>query len=118
MSIQNINSTSSASRPTGDSAPVVVPRTQAAPVEVPQAAVTSEPTPAQLQRMVAVANQAMQRISSSLEFSVDEATNKTVIRVVEKQTGQLIMQFPTEDMLSITRAIDNAQQSILLRQKA
>ena len=124
MDIPNINSAVLVSNYIGNSAsaPVAAPRTTATQVDLPQAAVKSEPTsaptPAQIQSMVAVANKAMQQINASLEFSVDEATNKTVIQVTEKQTGQVIMQFPTEEMLSITRAIDNAQQSILLKQKA
>ena len=120
MSMQNINSTPSVAVSTANSAaaPVAAPRTTAALVDLPQAAVKSAPTPAQLQSMVEGANKAMQKINSNLTFLVDEATNKAVVKVVEAQTGQVIMQFPTEEMLSITRAIDNAQQSILLRQTA
>ena len=119
MLIQNINST--APRLTGDGAPkpvVAAPQTQTAPVDLPQAAVKRDPTSAQVQNMVDGANKAMRQINSNLEFSVDEATNKAVVKVVESQTGQVIMQFPTEDMLAITRAIDSAQQSILLKQTA
>ena len=113
----NINTTA---LPSSDSAraPVAAPRTEAAPAAVPQAAAKSAPSPAELQSMVASANKAMQKVDSNLAFSVDESTNKTVITVSEKTTGQVIMQFPTEDMLSITRAIDSAQQGILLKQQA
>ena len=120
MVVQNINSAALVSSYIGNNAPapVAAPRTESAPVNLPQAAVKSEPAPAQLQNMVDGANKAMQKINSSLEFSIDDATSKTVIKVTEKESGQVIMQFPTDEMLSITRAIDSAQQSILLRQTA
>ncbi len=120
MIIQNINSAAPAPRLTRDSAPapVVAPGTGTAPVDLPQAAVRSDPTPAQLQSMADNANKAMRQINSNVEFSVDEVTNKTVVKVVESQTGQIVMQIPSEEMLAITRAIDRAQQGILLRQKA
>ena len=120
MDVPNINSAALVSNHIGNSAsaPVAAPRTTATQVDLPQAAVKSEPTPAQVQNMVDGANKAMRQINASLEFSVDEATNKTVIQVTEKQTGQVIMQFPTDEMLAITRAIDSAQQGILLKQQA
>ena len=71
--------------------------------------------------MVETANKAMDKANSSLEFTVDNATNKTIIKVMEAQSGKVIMQFPSEEMLSITRAIDHAQrpqQGILLKDKA
>jgi flagellar protein FlaG len=80
--------------------------------------VTPAPSSEQLQHMVDKANKAMDKASSNLEFTVDDATNKTVIKVTEAQSGKVIMQFPSEEMLSITRAIDHAQKGVLLKEKA
>jgi flagellar protein FlaG len=68
--------------------------------------------------MVETANQALEKSSSKLAFSVDDTTNKTVVKVTESQSGKLIMQFPSEEMLAITRALDQSQQGALLREKA
>lgn len=119
MSAPTINS-HVAARTAPDSAPVAVatPKSSAAPVELPKVAVKSAPSPEQLKRMVDDANKSLNKSSSKLEFSVDDATNKTIVKVTESQSGKLIMQFPSEEMLSVTRAIDHAQQGALLKEKA
>jgi flagellar protein FlaG len=122
MSTQNINSAVSSRGLPGDTVPVAAasPR-KAAPADHPAGNVKNAPSPDQLQHMVDTANKAMDKANSNLEFTVDNATNKTVIKVTESQSGKVIMQFPSEEMLSITRAIDHAQrpqQGILLKEKA
>lgn len=120
MSTPNINNTVSARGLTGESASVVttarakgaVPETVQEPVKNPP------PTPEHLKRLVESANKALDKSSAQLAFSVDDATNKSVVRVTELQSGKLIMQFPSEEMLAITRAIDQSQQGALLREKA
>jgi len=37
---------------------------------------------------------------------------------VDTETGDVIRQFPSEDMLAISRSIDRFQQGLLLKQKA
>jgi flagellar protein FlaG len=63
-------------------------------------------------------NQAMRQSNRNLEFSVDTDTNKTVVRMVDTSTGELIRQFPSETTLAISRGIDQFQQGLLLKQKA
>ena len=120
MSTPNINTNTPSRGVTADSAPVAVavPKGNAAPVELPKVAVKSTPSPEQLKNMVDKANQNLSKSSSQLEFSVDNLTDKTIIKVKEAQSGKLIMQFPSEEMLSVTRAIDRAQQGVLLKDKA
>jgi flagellar protein FlaG len=119
MSTQNINSAVSNRGMSTDTAPVVtVPKSKAAPAEHQAVAAKGAPSPEQLQRMLEKANKAMDKVNSSLEFTVDDATNKTVIKVTEANSGKLIMQFPSEEMLSITRAIDHAQKGVLVKEKA
>jgi flagellar protein FlaG len=123
MSTPNINNAMPQRGISGDSTPVITPavtvaKSKAAPAE--QHAVTAKgtPSPEQLQNMVEKANKAMDKASSNIEFTVDGTTNKTVIKVMEAQSGKVIMQFPSEEMLSITRAIDHAQKGVLLKEKA
>lgn len=120
MSAHNINSAVPARGVTGDNAPVptATHKTRAAPAELPEIAVKGKPTPEQLKQLVDSANKRMEKASSQLEFTVDNATNKTVVKVTEAQSGKVIMQFPSEEMLSITRAIDHAQHGVLLKEKA
>lgn len=63
-----------------------------------------------------VAQQSNQNLQ--FEFSMDTDTNKTVVKVVDRQTGELIRQIPTEETLAIARSIDQFQKSLLINQKA
>lgn len=124
MLIQNTGSTAAVPMLTGDSmpAPVAAPRTPVAapktgttPVELPHVA---PPTPAQMQNAVDSINKAMKQANAGVEFSIDKDTRKTIIKVVESETGEVIRQFPSEEILAIARAIDNMQQGFLVKQQA
>lgn len=67
---------------------------------------------------VSAINQAMQASNRSIEFSVDRDTRRTVVKMVDTSTGELIRQFPTETALAIARSIDQFQQGLLLARKA
>jgi flagellar protein FlaG len=73
---------------------------------------------AKLETAVAAINQAMLQSNRSLEFSLDTDTRKTVVKMVDTNTGELIRQFPSEEVLAISRSIDQFQQGLLLTQKA
>jgi flagellar protein FlaG len=87
------------------------------PVANTQAAPAQPTTPAQLKDAVDSLNKAMKQINSDLEFSIDQDTKTTVVRVVDSKTGDTIKQFPSEEALAITRALDK-MQGMLLKQKA
>ena len=77
-----------------------------------------QPSPEALTSAVAAINQAMQQSNQSLQFSVDSNTNRTVVKMVDTSTGELIRQFPSESVLAISRGIEEFQQGLLLTQKA
>ena len=119
MATPNINSAVSSPGFTGESSPVAAsPKAKGMPAEPAQVAVKNKPSPENLKRMVESANKSMDKLSSMLQFTVDDATSKTVVKVTESQSGKVIMQFPSEEMLSITRAIDRSQLGALLKEKA
>ena len=53
--------------------------------------------------------EALKATSISLRFEIDESTNRVVTKVVDKETGELIRQMPTVEVLRIARAIDKLQ---------
>ncbi|MDO8369243.1 MAG: flagellar protein FlaG [Candidatus Nitrotoga sp.] len=63
-------------------------------------------------------NKVLKQSNKNLEFSVDTGTKKPIVKLIETDTGDLIRQYPTEEMLAISSAIDQFQQGILLKQKA
>ena len=70
--------------------------------EQPQAqAISAE----KLQEVVAQLNDHVQMVQRDLQFSVDDASGKTVIRVVNSETAELVRQIPSEEVLQISRSL-------------
>lgn len=117
MLIQNISSAASAVGFASDSASVPVAQSTPAPVELSRA-VAAEPSPQQLKSAVDNINQAMKQSNSSVQFSIDQSTKQTVIKVMDSQSGQLITQFPSKEALAISQMIAESQAGALVKQKA
>ena len=60
----------------------------------------------------------MKQNNANVEFSIDKDTRQTVIKVVEVGSGNVIRQFPTEEILAVSRMIAEAQRGVLLKQQA
>jgi flagellar protein FlaG len=56
-------------------------------------------------------------VSSDLQFSVDQETGKDLIRVTDRTTKKIVWQFPSEEALNITRALDQYQKGVMLNRK-
>ena len=104
---------------------VSVPQTGSVPAEPSQAAhapvagkPNAQPDNAQLQSAVDKINQAMLQANTSVEFSIDQDSNKTLVKVVDTKTGETIKQFPSKEMIAISQSIDQFQKGLLLKQKA
>ena len=51
------------------------------------------------------AEQRFQTVNRALRFSVDEGSGRTVIRVIDRETDEVIRQIPPEDVLRIAEQI-------------
>jgi len=130
MLIPNISNTTQAQPPASlandrlasKDEPGVLVSTPSVALELPEIAaqeVAKQQTSAtQLKSAVDNINQMLQQADKDVEFRVDDSTKKSVIKVVDSTTGDLIRQFPSEEGLSLTRAIDRIQNGLLLTQKA
>lgn len=58
-----------------------------------------------LQQAVSELNQHIQNIERDLFFSVDDSSGRTVVRVVNSETEEVIRQIPSEEVLRISRSI-------------
>ena len=56
-------------------------------------------------------------INSSLEFSIDDDTGTSIVKIIDKETKEIIRQIPSEEMLAIAKALDTIK-GLLVRQKA
>lgn len=125
MIIQNTSNVTQASQPAkqaSESSPVVANTQTSVPLEKPQAsakpAAEQQPFNEQLKNVVDNINKILKQSNKNLEFSVDESSKKPLFKLKDTETGDVIRQYPTEGMLAISRAIDQVQQGLLLKQEA
>jgi flagellar protein FlaG len=50
---------------------------------------------------------------ASLEFSVDDESGRTVVKVVDAQTKELIRQIPSEEVLAVARNLERIKGFLL-----
>ncbi len=55
--------------------------------------------------------------NDNLEFTIDEESGRRLIRLVDRQTQEVLRQIPSEEMLQIAKALDKLQ-GLLVHQKA
>ena len=72
-----------------------------------------EPTPAQVEQAVQQLESYLNDSQRQLQFKVDSGSGRTIVRVVNPDTGELIRQIPSEEMLTLARAIGTSGGRIL-----
>lgn len=93
--------------------------TKAPPAVAPVTAPTPEAAGGleEVQQAVEEVRKAITPVAQDLLFSIDEDTGKTVVKVVDASTDEVIRQIPSEEIISIAKAIDKLQ-GLLVQQKA
>ena len=77
-------------------------------------------TPASLQDIEKATDQVKKFVSpvnSDIQFSIDDETGITVVKVVDKSTNEIIRQIPGDEILQIAKALDRLQ-GLLVKQQA
>ncbi|MCC7310418.1 MAG: flagellar protein FlaG [Sulfuritalea sp.] len=125
MNIQSVSSSSFAATAGASqgsamhtAAPPPLPEATIQPLPGQSGQVQAVPERANVEEAVAKVKVQIQAISSnSLDFSIDENSGKTIVRVTDRESGELIRQIPSQEMLEIARSLDRLQ-GILVKQKA
>ena len=126
MNISSINTTAPGSvvapRQSPPQSSNTVPDAQLAKAAaVPQAAAqpikAAESSRQQLDEAVKAVNDFVNPVNNSLQFRVDDETGKTIVKVIDKATNEVIRQFPSEEMIAIAKALDGIK-GLLVHQKA
>ena len=88
------------------------------PVQEKEAPVSSE----QLEAAVAELAQAMQSVQRNLNFTIDDGSGQTVVKVIDSSSNEVIRQFPSEEALALAarmREMNNSDMSgVLLSSQA
>ena len=78
---------------------------------------TSQPSREVVAKAAADIQQFVQSMGRNLSFSVDETTGYNVVRVVNPNTGELVRQLPSEELLKIARDFQRLN-NVLVSQRA
>ena len=70
-----------------------------------------------LETAVKAVKEFIQPMTGSLEFTLDEESGETVIKITDPSTKELIRQIPSKEMLEIAQALDRLQ-GLLVKQMA
>ncbi len=66
-----------------------------------------EPTPDRVEQAVQQIQSYLNDNQRQLQFQVDSSSGRTIVRVVNPETKELIRQIPSEEVLVLARAIGN-----------
>jgi len=128
MSTINVNSAASSGAMQSGGSPQVVAQTKRSDAEVVSQVAstvikpsnvdaTSQPTREVVAKAAADIQQFVQSMGRNLSFSVDETTGYNVVRVVNPNTGELVRQLPSEELLKIARDFQRLN-NVLVSQRA
>jgi flagellar protein FlaG len=73
---------------------------------------------AEVQQAVSRINDHIQALRRDLKFRVDQETNQVVVTVVDAQSGEVIRQIPSEEVIVVARNREQTHQGLLLNAKA
>jgi len=115
MAIQQVNSVTavSAKSPVAETRAVGVDR----PEPAAEAAPAVQPSREQIDRAMNEVKRAIAPVARNLQFSIDDETGRSVVKIVDSSTNEVIRQIPSEELLAITRSMDKLS-GLFVKQKA
>lgn len=113
------NKTERSSFVAGDTTAVAAGRAPAAATETVQAVTAKVAVPSQkeLEAAVEQLNKSVQSKSQSLEFSIDNDSKRTIVKVIDQHTKEVLRQIPTPEALQIAKSLDTGK-GMLISQEA
>jgi flagellar protein FlaG len=84
------------------------PRSEARPVpgaRAQQPAAEREASAAEARKAIAAANDQLKQIDSELTFQLDNDTGRVVVKLIDRNTREVLRQMPTKEALAIARAL-------------
>ena len=72
--------------------------------------------PQELHKAVREINEFVQNVQRDLSFNVDETSGRTVIKVIDRDSGDTVRQIPTEEVLVIARHIRSVSDESMSRE--
>ncbi len=84
------------------------------PVNKVNQTTAAKPSDNELQQAVDQANKVLEsKTSKELQFSVDKSTGIPVVKMINQQSGETLLQFPSDAMLQIAKYIDQSTGTLV-----
>lgn len=74
---------------------------------------TEEMSPKQLEKVAQQLQDFMGEMNRSLEFLVDKDSGRDVIKVLDRGTGDLVKQYPSEELLTLISKLSDATGNLI-----
>jgi flagellar protein FlaG len=89
----------------------VAGRAPAAEVDTAEAvkAKAAAPSLKEVEQAVAEINKTLQSKAQSLEFSIDDDSKRTIVKVIDQSTKEVLRQIPTPEALQIAKSLANSK---------
>ncbi len=71
----------------------------------------------QISQALEEVKQALPNMARNLQFSVDEDSGRTVVKVVDTNSNEIIRQIPSEELLAIAKTLTSSK-GLLIKQEA
>jgi flagellar protein FlaG len=80
--------------------------------DLPQQAQEKETTASssELRDAVSQINEFVQSVQRDLSFSMDEASGRTIIKVIDSESGKLVRQIPSEEVLALATYLQDVNK--------
>jgi flagellar protein FlaG len=101
--------------------PVTGPTSLAASDTVAESAKAQTPAPTDMGKVreaVSKLNDHVQNLRRTLSFSIEESTGRTVIKVYDAETEELIRQIPPEETIRLAEVIEDQNASLFIEERA
>jgi flagellar protein FlaG len=76
--------------------------------EKPAVAKEASAKPEDLKEVVSDLNKLVQNLQRELQFSVDSDSGQTVIKVIDRETDEVVRQIPSEEVMALKRRLEEA----------
>ncbi|PJJ19260.1 flagellar protein FlaG [Janthinobacterium sp. 67] len=74
---------------------------------------SKEPSREQLNKAVSELNQSSQIKTQGIEFFIDEDSQRTVVKIIDQETKEVLRQIPTKEALELAKTFDSAKGSLI-----
>jgi flagellar protein FlaG len=107
---------------TGAATAGAAPAVQFPPAQPRPEAQTEKAQPARqdaesLEQTLQGAQEAAEAAGANLQFTIDKDSGKTIVKVVDSQTSEVIRQIPSEELLALARSMSKTE-GMLISEKA